>query len=67
MEIEKKIANLEKSISSIDELVDILIAKLKSQQIKVQNKENEIVRLKHEIGNNVKKIDKIIEDYNANI
>ena len=67
MEIEKKIDELQKYISETDELVDILIAKLNSQIIKTQNKENKIKKLKEEISNNVEKIDQIIEDYNANI
>ena len=66
MEIVKKIALLKKSIKITDELVNKLISSLQSQRLKVENKEQKILYLKAEVRNNVDKIDKIIEDYNAN-
>jgi len=62
----EKIANLKKSIKRTDELVNKLISNLQSQKLKVQYKEKKILYLKAEVRNNIDKIDKIIEDYNAN-
>ena len=66
MEITNKLEVLRKSIDTTDELVEELIAILKAQKLKVANKEKKILFLKEEIDNNVDKIDKIIENYNAN-
>ena len=66
MKIMEKIANLKKSIKRTDELVNKLISNLQSQKLKVQYKEKKILYLKAEVRNNIDKIDKIIEDYNAN-
>lgn len=66
MEIIKKISTIKKSIKETDKLVDDLISRLKAQKLSVSNKEKKILHLKEEISNNVDKIDKIIEDYNAN-
>ena len=43
-----------------------VISNLQSQKLKVQYKEKKILYLKAEVRNNIDKIDKIIEDYNAN-
>ena len=66
MEITNKLEVLRKSIDTTDELVEELIAILKAQKLKVANKEKKILFLKEKIDNNVDKIDKIIENYNAN-
>ena len=66
MEILKKIAELKKSILETDHLVDDLLSSLKAQQNRIDNKEKKILQLKEEVKINVKKIDEIIEDYNAN-
>ena len=66
MEILKKIAELKKSILETDQLVDDLLSSLEAQQNKIDNKEKKILLLKKEVKINVEKIEKIIEDYNAN-
>tara|TARA_B110000263_G_C14959473_1_gene351852 strand:+ start:85 stop:288 length:204 start_codon:yes stop_codon:yes gene_type:complete len=66
MEILENIATLKKSIEETDKLVEELISSLQAQKLKVENKENKILHLKNEVRNNLDKIDKIIEDYNAN-
>ena len=66
MEILEKIDTLKKSIEETDKLVDELISSLQAQKLRVVNKESKILHLKKEVRNNVDKIDKIIEDYNAN-
>ena len=66
MEILEKIDTLKKSIEETEKLVDELISSLQAQKLKVENKENKILHLKNEVRNNLDKIDKIIEDYNAN-
>ena len=66
MEILENIATLKKSIEETDKLVEELISSLQAQKLKVENKENKILYLKNEVRNNLDKIDKIIEDYNAN-
>ena len=66
MEILENIAILKKSIEETDKLVEELISSLQAQKLKVENKENKILHLKNEVRNNLDKIDKIIEDYNAN-
>ena len=65
MEIEKKITILKKSIQETDGLVDEIISSLNNQKLKVENKEKKISQLKEEVRNNIDKIDKIIENYNA--
>ena len=62
----KKIADLKKSIQVTNQLIDKLTDVLKSKENKIHNKENQIKDLKEEIRINAKKIDQIIEDYNAN-
>ena len=66
MEILKKIAELKKSMQETNQLVDELISSLEAQTIKAENKSKKILDLKEEVKNNVEKLDKIIEDYNAN-
>ena len=66
MEIMKKLATLKKSIDETDQLVEKLLSNLEVQKLKVENKEKKILHLKKEVSNNIDKIDKIIEDYNAN-
>ena len=66
MEILKKIAELKKSILETDQLVDDLLLSLKAHHNRIDNKEKKILHLKEEVKINVKKIDEIIDDYNAN-
>ena len=66
MKILKKIDILTSSIKKTDKLVDELISSLQNQKLKVSTKEKKILNLKDEVSNNIDKIDKIIEDYNAN-
>ncbi|MDC1296456.1 hypothetical protein N8X83_00135 [Alphaproteobacteria bacterium] len=66
MEILKKIKNLNKSVETSNQLVDELISILKAQKLKSQNKEHKIELLKEQIRLNIDKIDKIVENYNAN-
>tara|TARA_Y100000741_G_C18170521_1_gene525066 strand:+ start:163 stop:369 length:207 start_codon:yes stop_codon:yes gene_type:complete len=67
MQLLKKIEKLKKSIQETDQLVEELIASLKAQELKSENKEKKILKLKDEVRVNVEKIDKIIADYyNAN-
>ena len=66
MEILKKIKNLNKSVETSNQLVDELISSLKAQKLKSQNKEHKIELLKEQIRLNIDKIDKIVENYNAN-
>ena len=66
MEIISKIAELKKSIEETDRLVEELISSLESQQLKTLNKEKKISNLQEEVKSNIKKIDLIIENYDAN-
>ena len=66
MEIISKIAELKKSIEETDQLVEELISSLESQQLKTLNKEKKINNLQEEVKSNIKKIDLIIENYDAN-
>tara|TARA_B100000965_G_scaffold302491_1_gene261153 strand:+ start:385 stop:591 length:207 start_codon:yes stop_codon:yes gene_type:complete len=67
MQLLKKIEKLKKSIQETDQLVEELLASLKAQELKSENKEKKILKLKDEVRVNVEKIDKIIADYyNAN-
>ena len=66
MEILNKVIKLKKSISEVENLVEHLITSIESQEVKINNKEKEILNLKQEIKNNIIKIDEIIEKYNAN-
>ena len=66
MQLLKKISELKKSIQETDQLVEELIASLKAQELKSENKEKKILKLKEEVRLNIEKIDKIIENYNAN-
>ena len=66
MEILKKISTLKKSIDETDKLVDELVSSLQAQKLRVENKDNKILKLKKEVSKNIDIIDKIIEDYNAN-
>ena len=63
MQLLKKIEKLKKSIQETDQLVEELIASLKAQELKSENKEKKILKLKDEVRVNVEKIDKIIADY----
>ena len=67
MNIFKKISSLKNSIQETDKLVDNLIITLNEQKTKVEKKESKITILKQEVSNNIDKIDKILENYNANI
>ena len=66
MEILKQITELTKSIQETNQLVGELILCLKQQKLKVANKDQKIMDLKEEVKMNVEKLDKIIENYNAN-
>tara|TARA_Y100001970_G_scaffold293020_1_gene437244 strand:+ start:1552 stop:1755 length:204 start_codon:yes stop_codon:yes gene_type:complete len=66
MQLLKKIKELKKSIQETDELVEQLISSLRAEEIRSEKKENKILQLKDEINLNIKKIDKIIDNYNAN-
>ena len=66
MEILKQITELTKSIQETNQLVGELILCLKQQTLKVANKDQKIMDLKEEVKMNVEKLDKIIENYNAN-
>ena len=59
MDLILKIKELDLNIDKIEQLVDDLIESLDGK-----TKKND--HLKEEIESNIKKIDKIIEDYNAN-
>jgi hypothetical protein len=66
MEIFKRIDDLKKSIHDTDILLDELTLNLDVQLLKLEDREKTILKLKEEIQTNVKKIDEIIEVYNAN-
>ena len=59
MDLILKIKELNSNIEKIEQLVDDLIDDLGGKRKKIDH-------LKEQIENNIKKIDKIIEDYNAN-
>jgi len=65
MEILKKITELKKIINDSDLLVEDLLSTLDAQKNRIDNKEKKILELKEQVKINVEKIDKIIEDYNA--
>ena len=62
----KKIRELKNSITETDQLIDKLISNLNINEIKVDESEKKIFKLKEKVRNNIEKIDEIIEDYNAN-
>ena len=66
MEIFKKIAHLKKTIYSTNDLADKLVSIMEIQQLETINKQRKIEELKQEVQKNIDKIDKIIENYNAN-
>jgi FKBP-type peptidyl-prolyl cis-trans isomerase (trigger factor) len=66
MEILKKIDELKKIILKSDQLIDNLIKNLDKKQTTINNNEARILHLKDQVKINVEKIDKIIDDYNAN-
>ena len=55
MQLLKKIEKLKKSIQETDQLVEELIASLKAQELKSENKEKKILKLKDEVRVNVEK------------
>jgi len=59
MDLLKKVEELEKSINKFENLLEDLNDNLLSKQEKIDY-------LKLQISKNIEKIDKIIEDYNAN-
>ena len=66
MEILKKISDLKKKITQTEQLVDDLLLSLEAKQNNIDKKDQIIQNLKDQIKINLNKIDKIIEDYNAN-
>jgi hypothetical protein len=66
MEILKKIAELNESISKIDKLADELTALCKVQKFDINKKDIKLSTYKKEIELNIEKIDQILENYNAN-
>tara|TARA_Y100001960_G_scaffold318948_1_gene389560 strand:- start:918 stop:1100 length:183 start_codon:yes stop_codon:yes gene_type:complete len=58
MDLLKKIEHLEKTINKFENLIEDLNDNLLSKQKKIEY-------LKSQISENIEKIDKIIEDYNA--
>ena len=66
MVITKKINKLKESIIEIDQLVEELISSLEAKNLKAENKEKKVLEIKDELKTNIKKIDKIIENHNAN-
>tara|TARA_Y100001970_G_C14204059_1_gene842846 strand:- start:1701 stop:1898 length:198 start_codon:yes stop_codon:yes gene_type:complete len=61
----KKISDLKNKILKTEELVDDLLLSLEAQQNKINNKEKIILKLKEEVKINLKKIDEILDEYNA--
>ena len=59
MDLILKIKELSSSIDKIEQLVDDLIDNLGGKRKKIDH-------LKEQIESNIKKIDEVIEDYNAN-
>ena len=59
MDLILKIKELDSNVDKIEHLVDDLIESLGGKRKKIDH-------LKEQIESNIKKIDKIIEDYNAN-
>lgn len=66
MDISIKIDELKKSIQEAEKLVEKLVSSLKIQKLESENKDKKIFKLKEEVRTNIKKIDEIIKDYNAN-
>ena len=62
----KRISELKSKIVKTEELVDDLLLSLEAQQNNINKKDNTILKLKEELKVNIRKIDKIIEEYNAN-
>ena len=61
----KKISDLKNKILKTEELVDDLLLSLEAQQNKINKKEKIILKLKEEVKINLKKIDEILDEYNA--
>ena len=59
MDLILKIKELDSNVEKIEQLVDDLIESLDGKRKKIDH-------LKEQIQSNINKIDKIIEDYNAN-
>ena len=66
MDILKRIEILKNKMIQMEELVDDLLLTLEAKQNKIYIKENQILQLKEVVKKNVDKIDKIIEEHNAN-
>ena len=66
MDMLKRISELKSKIVKTEELVDDLLLSLEAQQNNINKKDNTILKLKEELKVNIRKIDKIIEEYNAN-
>ena len=67
MDLIAKINELKESIIETNQLVDELISSLAANQLRVENKETKVLRIKEEVKANIKKIDEILENYNANL
>jgi len=66
MDILKRIEIIKNKMIQAEELVDDLFETLEAKQNKINIKENKILQLKEVVKKNVDKIDKIIDEYNAN-
>ena len=65
MDILKRIEILKNKMIQAEELVDDLLLTLEAKQNKIYIKENKILQLKEVVKKNVDKIDKIIDEHNA--
>ena len=66
MDLIKKINELKQSIIETNQLVDELIASLSAKNLRLENSEKKVLKIKEEVKTNIEKIDEILKDYNAN-
>ena len=65
MDILKRIEILKNKMIQVEELVDDLLETLEAKQNKIHIKESKILQLQEVVKKNVDKIDKIIDEQNA--
>ena len=65
MDILKRIEILKNKMIQVEELVDDLLETLEAKQNKIHIKESKILQLQEVVKKNVDKIDKIIDEHNA--
>ena len=66
MEILQQITELKKTVEETEQLFEELLSFLEAQKLRSENKDLKIAKLKETVMHNIKKIDKILGDNDAN-